>query len=319
MPLESATSNRTAIRIVKENAFDEMPANPVFQNMRYTGESIAYSQRNVTSNEIRADRMTADMVQVGAEVAGDLQVELCFETFDDLIAGALCSAWPAPSLGVSTIKNGTTPMSFSIQKHFQDLTVPVFQNFTGCRVGGMSLNFEVGSILTGSFSFMGCSAQIGTTQVTGASFSNPGATSVPFNAVSNLVGLEKDDVALAAHIRSMTMEINNNLRGQEAIGNLGFVGIALGRLEITGNIEMYFENMTEYSNFLNNEDFKLEFTLQDAAGNSYKFTLPRIKYEESSITSGGLDQDLMVSGSWRALYDSVTTSMIEVVKTDATP
>lgn len=315
--MQAGTSNRTAIRIVKETAFNETPATPAFENLRYTGESVAYAPRSVTSNEIRDDRMTADMVQVGAEVSGDLQVELSFASFDSLIAAALCTSWPAPDVnGDSTIKNGVETHSFTLQKHFQDLAIPSFQMFTGCRVGGMSLDFQTGSILTGSFSFMGCSASVATAQIAGATFTSPGDGNVPFNAVSNLVGLEKDDIALTTNIRSMTLELNNNLRGQEAIGTMGYVGIALGRLEITGGIEMYFENLSEYQTFLDNADFKLEFVLQDADSNSYKFTLPRIKYEEGTILSGGSDQDLMVSGTWRALYDSVTDCMIQIDRHD---
>lgn len=311
--MQAGTSNRTAIRIVKETTFGTTPATPAFENLRYTGESVAYAPRSITSNEIRDDRMTADMVQVGAEVSGDLQVELSFESFDSLIAAALCTTWPAPDVnGDSTIKNGVELHSFSFQKHFQDLAVPAFQTFAGCRIGGMSLDFQTGSILTGSFSVMGCSATVATSQIVGATFSNPGDGNEPFNAVSNLVNLERDDVALTSNIRSMTLELNNNLRGQEAIGTMGYIGIALGRLELTGNIEMYFENLTEYQTFLNNDDFKLEFTLQDSASNSYKFTLPRIKYEEGTILSGGTDQDLMVSGTWRALYDTVSDCMIQI-------
>lgn len=317
--MQAGTSNRTAIRIVKETVFNTTPATPAFKNMRYTGESLAYNIRNITSNEIRSDRMTADLIKVGADVSGDLNVELSFETFDDLIAGALCSSWSAPVGGASTIKNGVLMQSFSVQKHFQDLAIPQFQTFAGCMVGGMSLNFQTGQILTGTFSFMGCSAAMATSQIAGATFSNPGQGNEPFNAVSNLIGLEKDDAAMTAKIRTMTMELNNNLRGQEAIGTLGYVGIAAGRLDISGNIELYFEDASEYTTFLNSDDFKLEFTLQDAAGNNYKFTLPRIKYEEGQIVAGGLDQDLVVAGSWRALYDVASASMIQIDKLDATP
>ena len=59
---------------------------------------------------------------------------------------------------------------------------------------------------------------------------------------------------MAAKIRSTSFALTNNLRGQEAIGSLGYIGIALGRLEITGNIELYFENADEYTTFLNNQD-----------------------------------------------------------------
>ncbi len=317
MPFQPGTSNRTAIRIVPEATFKTTPATPAFQNMRYTGESINFGIKNIVSNEIRSDRSTADLIQVGADVSGDLNVELSFDTFKSLIEGALCSTFGAPVSNVSTIKNGTALKSYTIQKHFQDLAVPIFQQFVGCRVGGMKLDFKTGSILTGSFSFMGCSANSATTQITGATFSDPGLGNDVFNAVSNLVELKEDGVAMAVQVRSMTMDLNNNLRAQEAIGTLGNVGIALGKLDLMGTIEMYFENATEYTKFLNGTEFALSFKLLDSDTNYYKITIPRCKYEEGSITSGQLDQDLMVTGKWRALYDTTLACMIQIESYDA--
>lgn len=393
MAFQPGTSNRTAIRFVSETDFNSIPANPVFQSLRYTGESVAYNRRNITSNEIRSDRMTADLITVGADVSGDLNFELSFASFDELIAAALCSAWSAPTGGVSSIKNGVNLLSFTIQKHFQDLAVPIYQNFIGCRIGGMTLDFQTGQILTGTFSVMGCQADTSPNQIAGATIQSPGLGNEPMNAVSNLSSISKsegeiiaitvtnggtgyttaptvsitggggtgatavavlsgDEVSeviitnpgsgytsaptisftgdgtdaaatatvggeLPAKIRSMSMELTNNLRGQEAVGTLGYIGIALGRLEITGNIELYFENGDEYQTFLDNEDFKFSFVVQDAANNSYKFIFPRVKYEEGTILSGGLDQDLMVNGRWRAIFDPSSNCMVEIIRTAA--
>lgn len=319
MSFQPGTSNRTALRAVRESVFKTTPATPAFMNLRYTGETVTYGIRNITSSEIRSDRMTSDLIQVGADVSGDINFELSFESFDSLIEAALCSTWSVPAAGVSTIKNGVALYSYTIQKHFQDLATPIFQNFRGVRIGGMSLDLQTGQILTGKFMVMGCSAENVTTQIAGATFLNPGQGMEPMNAVTNLINIEKNGVAMATKIRSMSVELNNNLRGQEAIGTLGYVGIALGRLEIMGNIELYFENATEYASFLANDDFSLSFTTQDAAGNAYQFTFPRVKYEEGTIQSTQLDQDLMVSGKWRAIYDSVSQCMIEIERTDATP
>lgn len=394
MAFEPGTSNRTALRLVPEVNFNETPANPAFETIRYTGESVAFNRRSVTSNEIRDDRMTSDLVAVGADVSGDVNIELSYDSFDKVIEAALCSTWGAPSGGVSTLKNGVQKKSFTLQKHFQDLAVPIFQSFSGCRIGGLTLDFQTAQILTGKFSVMGCTALNSKVQFAGATVTHPGNGNTPMNAVTNLSQIEKDsgkvidvtvtdggadytdvtvgftggggtgaaatatvvggeiteiivtnpgsgytsaptvtitDAAtgagatataaiggvMAAKIKSMSMELNNNLRGQEAVGYLGYIGIALGRLEITGNIELYFENSDEYQTFLDNDDFRFSFVVQDVDGNSYSFIFPRVKYEEGTILSGGLDQDLMVSGKWRALFDSVSNCMIQIDKQSA--
>lgn len=316
MPLQAGTSNRTALRIVPEVTFGVTPATPALENIRYTGESLAYAIKTAVSNEIRADRMTSDIVVVGADVSGDINVELSFLSFDTLLQGALCSSYGAPVGNVSTMKNGVVLKSYTIQKHFQDLAVPQFQNFTGCRIGGFSLDIKPGSIITGAFKVMGCQVAISSTQIAGATFTDPGAGRVPMNAVAGVSGIEKNDVAFTGAIKGLSVELNNNLRGQEAIGVLGNAGIALGKLDINGNIELYFENVTEYNAFLNQTAFKLEFQINEGV-DSYKFTFPKVKYEAGTIVSGGLDQDLVVSGSWRALYDVTSSCMIQIDKTDA--
>lgn len=315
MALQAGTSNRTALRTVREVTFGTTPATPAFKNIRYTGESLKNNVRNVTSDEIRSDRMTADLLQVGGDVSGDINFEFSYDSFDEFLQGALCSAWTDNGDGTFSMKNGTSLLSWTIQKHFQDLAVPQFQNFVGCRVGGMSLNVQVGSIITGSFSFMGLSASMSAAQIAGATFTSPGDGLVPFTAAVNVGAIKKDGVAMGVGLRTMNMTLNNSLRGQEVIGTLGLAGIALGKLDLSGDIELYFENATEYQAFLDADDFALSYEMTSDIGDKYTFVYPRVKYEDGEILSGGLDQDLMVKGKWRALYDSSTSSMVEITKT----
>ena len=213
----------------------------------------------------------------------------------------------------SMIRNGTTLSSFTVQKHLQDATTPAFINFFGSRVGGQSLNFSSGQILTGSFSFMALGAVVNAAQEAGATI-NPASTTGVMNAVTNVVNILEDDVASTSTFSSLTMNVNNGLRAQDGIGSLPHVGIALSRLEVSGDISLYFEDATAYNKYLNATAFSLSFRLQDAAGNAYIYTLPNVKFESGSVTAGGLDQDVMLDGSWRAILDPTTNCMIQLDK-----
>jgi len=303
------TSNRTALRMVKETVPGTTPATPAFKSLRYTGESLNFNQSKIVSNEIREDRNTSGLITVSADASGAINVELSMGAFDDLIEGAFASTFSAPVANLSSIKNGVAINSYTIQKHFQDLDVPVFQNFVGCKVGSMNLSFTNGSILTGSFSVMGFNATAGTTQVAGATIIASPTQSV-MNAVSNLVNIEEDGVASTMVIKSMTLELNNNLRGQDAIGSLGHIGIALGKCEVKGNITAYFKDLVQYNKFLNNTSFALGFRCQDDVSDYYEFTMPNCKFETATIVSGGSDQDIMIEGTYRAIYDSVAQATI---------
>lgn len=310
------TSDRTALRYVKEVTFGTVPASPAFRELRYTGESINFTQNKISSNEIRADRNVSDLITVGAEAGGDINFELSVGSFDAFIEGALASTFSAPVSNLSTIKNGVALSSFTIQKHFQDLDTPVFQNFVGCRIGGMSLEFTSGSILTGSFSVMGLNATAGTSQVTGATIVASPTQSV-MNAVTNLVDIEENGVTSTMVIKALSMNLSNNLRGQDAVGSLGYVGIGLGRCEVTGNITAYFKDLVQYNKFLNNTSFALGFKCNDDVNDYYEFLLPNVKFESATIVSGGNDQDIMIEGTYRAIYDPTEACTIKISRFNA--
>ena len=402
-----ATTNQTGVFIVEETTWGTTPATPALQELRLTGEGINYEIENITSDELRSDRMVSDTVQVGQTTSGNIDFELSFGTYDSLMESALYSAFvpidsgntsdvitagasgsnleisvsdtgtitlgsaytidvavgqwvylnnattpannnyyrvtgvagnvltvsPLPdttevleatsTLSSSRLRNapnaaGITEKSFTVQKVFNDTTVPTYQNFTGMIADTMSLNFEVGSILSGSFGFMGRAADIGTSQIAGATTVSATTTDV-MNSVSNLNNIEFDDADTSASLLSMTLETTGNLRAQKAIGSLPSVGVGTGRLEITGSISLYFEDITEYNKFLQNTSFKVSFRVNDSAGNAYIVTLPKVKYEGMTMVAGGLDADIEMSGTYRALLgtsDSVNY-MIEIDKVTA--
>lgn len=312
-----ATSNRTALRYVRETVFGTTPTTPAFKEIRYTGESLNYNIQNVTSNEIRSDRQTTDLVQVSADVSGDVNFELSQIAFEDLMEMALCGTWSAPTAGVSTLKNGTTLRSATLQKIFNDATAATYLNMLGCRIGSFDLDFQTGQILTGKFSVMGLSATVSESQIAGAT-SVAAPTKTVLNAVSNVISVKEDGVTSTSFFNKLSLSLNNNLRAQRAISHLGAVGIALGKIDLTGSVEAYFENKTLLDKYLNATSFSLALTLEDEEPNQLVITIPKAKFETGQVVSGGLDQDVMFSGTWRAILDPVSSCMIQVDR-DAFP
>lgn len=383
-----ASSNRVSLRAIPEVTFGTTPATPAFDELRYTGESLNYNISNVTSDEIRADRMTSDLVQVESDAAGDINVEISYDAYDDFLAAAMASTWGTvlavsevdidaataddsfntvagdfvadglvvgqwfkvggftnadingfyravtvtsakvtvtPAIAAieaagntitmagSMIRNGTDEISFSVQKQLNDITPNSYFLFNGVRVGQLQLNFETGSILTGVFSLMGLGGAVNTTGVAGQT-EVAAPTNDVMNAVSNLLQIEFDGVVSTAYFNTLNLSINNNLRAQDAIGSLPHVGIALSRLEVTGEAELYFQNNDEYTKYLNATAFSMSFRVEDSAGQAYVFTLPNVKYETGEVVAGGLDQDVFQSSTIRAIMDPVTSSMIQIDK-----
>ena len=386
-----ASSNRAALRGVRETVFGVTDATPVFERFRYNSESLNYNISNIVSEEIRDDRMTSDLIQVSADASGDVAMELSYGAYDQYIEGVFAQSagfsavqnvaaidisalddagfqayasvgetltvfpvgmWvavqgfantdlngffrvkvstagqltmyrafiAAESAGASVtldnggqIKNGTDLMSFTLQKFLQDATTPTYFNFEGMRAGSMSLDFQTAQILQGTLGFMGLRQVTSTTEITGQTVTDT-FNSTPMNGVSNVLDIIVDDAISTANFQSLTLEMNNNLRAQDGIGSLGHLGIALSRLELSGSVGLYFEDSSMYDLYLNGTAFSLSFRVKDTTNNQYIFTLQNVKFESGTVVSGGLDQDVILDATWRAIMDPDTQSMIAIDK-----
>lgn len=310
------TSNQTSVLITPESTFGTTPATPVFEKVRITGETLKRDFSNIVSNEIRNDRNRSDSIRVGESVSGDLNFELSIASFNTMLEAVFCGTWTSPVSDVSTLKNGVTQRSFSIQKQVADITAGFYETFVGCRFQSLSLSFTPGEFLTGSFGVVGKTSTISTTPITGQTTSAE-VTTIPLNCVNDITAITVDGVTSTEVYQSMTIELTNNMRMLDAIGVLGPAEINPGSLDVTGNIELYFQNSTMYNRIINDTEFSMTIRAEDATGDYYIFRLPRIKLETAEITAGGLDQDMMVSCSYRATYDSTDQCTISIEKLDA--
>lgn len=93
-----ADSNRAGLRYIKEdpNAWGTTPAGGVTRVLRYTGSTINANKETAVSEEIRADRMTADYIETGARSAGDFNVEFSAGSHDDFLESFVFGAWTRP-------------------------------------------------------------------------------------------------------------------------------------------------------------------------------------------------------------------------------
>lgn len=226
----------------------------------------------------------------------------------DEAAGASVTVTP-----LNFIRNGTTKKSVTIQKAFTDLDTPELWNFTGARVGKIGLELATGSILNTSFSILAKDAAMTETQFAGASISAANTNTV-MNAVDNIASIvfDGDPGGDQYYFQSLSVELDNSLRGQEAVGTLGYIGVEPGSLKLTGSIELYFEDSAIYDRFKAAQAFSLSFVAQDSAGNTYIVTIPRAKFTSMEIVAGGLDQDIFAKGELQGLINSAGTYQVQI-------
>lgn len=313
-----ASSNLCALRYVKEAVFGTTPANPALKGLRFVSETLNYNLETIQSQEIRADRGISDTVQVRSDASGDINIEFSFNTFDDFLVALMCQTdWTEVTpLTEHTLKNGIVRNSFTIQKHMQDMTPEQFFNFRGSIINTMALNIAVGQMITGSFGIMALGASRVEAQLAGATITAAPTTRV-FNAVGNIGSIQIDAVPYSGCISSLSLSVANGIRPVDCIGSLEHTDMVLGTFECSGNMDLYFKDGTMYDNFLNNTEFAFSFSVDDEAGSSYSFLLPRVKFESGQVVAQGQNTDVMFNATWRALHDNTEGCTMKITRITA--
>lgn len=210
------------------------------------------------------------------------------------------------------VTNGTTQSGYSIERNNADLSL--YTNFRGMTPARMSLSMTPGQIITGSISFLGKDAQASTSTSAMPGTSVSSLTNSVYNSVSNVFNVLENGTALSnTYARNLTINVENNLRGQGAIGTLGNVGIGAGQSVITGTLELYFADATYLNKFINNTASTLSVRVSaSTSGIGYVFTFPNIKYTDGATPTPGANQDVTLSLPFQALRDSTTGYQILV-------
>lgn len=305
------TGARTQLRYIPESVFGTTPGTGTPKCLRRTNDDLGFRVQSATSEEIRSDRQTTDLVLVGASAEGSINFELSYGEYDELLAAVLQGTW-----NTDVLTNGTTQSSFSIEREHADLAQ--FVLYRGMTPNTLELNLQSGAIVTGSFGFMGKdqAALSGTTGLPGSPTAS--LTNDIMNAVSGVGDiLEGGSEITGTFIKSLSLSVNNNLRARDGIGTLGSVSIGSGTLGITGKMSVYFANATLYNKFLAGTRTSLAFTISDVDGNEYEWEIPALKFSEGTIQAGSKDADSMVDLGFTAIMDTVSGKMIRITRTPA--
>lgn len=211
-----------------------------------------------------------------------------------------------------------TPQSCTVETGFQD--VDQYFSVDGLRCGSIEMEVASGSIVTGQSTFQGRETKRAAVEkLAGASYTvlEAPATEV-VSATANVGSLSVNGVEQATAIKSIQFSIDGNLRNQQAVGSKFPIGIAAGRLNLTGTIEAYFADGEMYDRFIEHQTVSLAFPIIDQDKNTYYFTIPAFKVSSDPIAPGGLDQDVMESMEFTAFRDPATSCMVQIDRFSST-
>lgn len=216
------------------------------------------------------------------------------------------------ALNGSMIRNGKFYQPFFIERGHTDISE--YFKFIGMSASELMLEFADQTDVTGGYKFMGLLTKV-------EEIVEPGATYVPvtntpvYSTATNIPSVLIDGVVQeGCLVKELSLELTNNLAAKTGLGVLGACETKAHRLEITGSISMYFEDSVMYNRLLNGTPFSLSWVVEDADGQGYAFTLPRIKLDADTINVTGVDDEVMDDATYVATADPVTACMIQIDK-----
>jgi len=299
-----ATGARHDMGYILESAFGTTPATPAFKAIRHTGTTLGLSKDAIESEELREDRQIAHYRHGNKAVSGDINFELSYESFDDLLEAVMCGTWTT-----DVLKPSTTARSFTIERHHED--IDKYIRSTGCSFNSMSLSVAPNSMVTGSFSVIGKDLTTSGTAITGATY--PAATTTdPFDSFTGAITEGGSSIAV---VTALELNIENGMEAQYVVGDSTTLQPPLAKSTVTGSITAYFENTTLIDKFINETSSAITFTLTDAAGNDYVFNMPNVKYNSGNPEVAGAGA-ITVTLDFIALFNSGISSQLQITRTD---
>lgn len=303
-----ADASRSYLAYVAESTWNTTPGIPELLLLRTTSMNFRQTTQTAESQELRPDRQIPDVIRVGAGAEGQFDFELSYGAFDDMLEALLAGTWTA-----DVLTQGVVARSFTFEQF--DTTgagFSAYSVFTGMRIGSATLNLRPNEIVTGQFSATGAIGDVSATSLDATPTAAP--TNEIMNAVDNITLLNEGGAAIA-NVMGLELSFENNLREQPALSSLSGIGIGYGRFRVSGTLEAYFRGLSLYQKYLNFTATSLSFTVQDAAGNSYAVSIPRIKYTEGEKQAGGNDQDIILRLPFTAMIDPGAGHTIQVTRT----
>jgi hypothetical protein len=310
--MAQADSNRFSISYIRETTWGTTPGTPTLTYIPINAGGLLHAKQTVISNRLRSDRQIPGILEVGAEGAGGFPFELSHSDFEQFFAAVVSGTVVTASAGVRTLENGVVDHFYTLEEHYAD--IEQYRRFFGMYVDTLSLNIEARQIVTGQMTFVG---EQGDAYASTVAASTVAASLNPImTATSNVGTLTEGGVSLTTAIRQIQLNINANRAGRPAVGNKYAIGVRSGRLEVTGRIMAYFEDIDLLNKAIDHTPTDLTIPFTDADGNQIQITIKEL-YLSGNPDAPGVNTDVMLPLDFSAQIDPSSETTIEFTFEDA--
>jgi hypothetical protein len=209
----------------------------------------------------------------------------------------------APGKQTFVPATGHTDDSYTVEEFYADIAQS--EVYSGMKVNSLAVQLPATGLTTIDVGFAGKDlALTGTTQY----FTSPAAqgTTGIFAAVNGVLLVQGAPVAL---ITSADFSIERATENATVVGSNSVADIFSGRIRVTGNMSVYFENAAFRGYFNDETPVSIVLTVtadNTATANFVTFTLPKVKL--GSFTKDDGEMGIIASTSFQALLNDVTTA-----------
>lgn len=209
----------------------------------------------------------------------------------------------APGKQTFVPTTGHTDDSYTVEEFYSDIAQS--EVFTGMKLNSMNLQLPATGLTTVDFAFAGKDlAQTGTSQY----FTSPTAQSSNgiFAAVNGVMLVGGAPVAL---VTSADFAVERATENATAVGSNSVAEIFTGRIRVTGNLSVYFQDAAFRDYFDDETPVSIVLTVTadtSATSNFVAFTLPKVKL--GSFTKDDGELGIVASASFQALLNDVTAA-----------
>lgn len=287
-----ATGSAHGVRYVKETTFGVTPSTPTMTKLRHTsGFALKLSRTNIVSEELRDDAQISSIKLGNKSIEGPMPMELSYGEYDPFLESLVRGTWTA-----DVLKAGTNLDSYTIEDAQTD--IDQYQVFNGCMVNSLSLDVAPDAIVTGSFGFIGKDSDpFSTTPLDPSPVASQ--TALPFDSFS---GVLKEGGATIGIVTAFNLNVDNGIAPNFVVGSNSSAQNTPERINVTGSIDVFFEDATLINKFINETQSSLELTLGNGVSESYVISLPNLTYidADNSVADAGTRP---ISMPFQCVYD----------------
>jgi hypothetical protein len=209
----------------------------------------------------------------------------------------------------SMLRNSNLFQSLYVQKKFSTTQYLVYP---GSQITAGQLQKQQGQFTTGSFTVVSAFEDKATVDAsTGGVL--PAPTGRVIDTVAGFQKLQLNGVDIAAAAQTVSLNVTKEGSGADyCMGSSQAQGMRIGKLTVTGTVDIYFADFTLYDQFKSETMSLLSWREVDAAGASYVYSMPVAALMNPKITAGGPNRPVMATFEVEANPDPTLGCTLQV-------